>query len=58
MARIHATALVERQAELGDDVEVAAYAVIGAHVRIDEGTRIGPHHRCQSRRFQSGIADL
>jgi len=43
MARIHATALVERQAELGDDVEVAAYALIGAHVRIDEGTRIGAH---------------
>ena len=43
MARIHPTALVEPQAELGDDVEVAAYAVIGAHVRIGEGTRIGPH---------------
>ena len=43
MARIHATALVERQAELGNDVEVAAYAVIGPQVRIDEGTRIGPH---------------
>ena len=43
MARIHPTALVERQAELGDDVEVAAYAVIGPHVRIGEGTRIGPH---------------
>ena len=27
MARIHPTALVEPQAELGDDVEVAAYAV-------------------------------
>ena len=43
MARIHPTALVEPRAELGDDVEVAAYAVIGAHVRIGEGTRIGPH---------------
>lgn len=43
MARIHATALVDAQAELGDDVEVAAYAVIGPHVRIGEGTRIGPH---------------
>lgn len=43
MARIHATALVDAQAELGDDVEVAAYAMVGAHVRIDEGTRIGPH---------------
>jgi len=43
MARIHPTALVDAQAELGDDVEVAAYALIGAHVRIDEGSRIGPH---------------
>jgi UDP-N-acetylglucosamine acyltransferase len=43
MARIHPSALVERQAELGEDVEVAAYAVIGPHVRIGEGTRIGPH---------------
>jgi UDP-N-acetylglucosamine acyltransferase len=43
MARIHATALVDAQAELGDDVEVAAYAVIGAHVHIDEGSRIGAH---------------
>ncbi len=43
MARVHPTALVEPQAELGDDVEIAAYAVVGAHVRIDEGTRIGPH---------------
>jgi UDP-N-acetylglucosamine acyltransferase len=43
MARIHPTALVDAQAELGDDVEVAAYAVIGAHVRVGEGTRIGPH---------------
>ena len=43
MARIHATALVDAQAELGDDVEVAAYALIGAHVRIGEGSRIGAH---------------
>ena len=43
MARVHPTALVEPQAELGDDVEIAAYAVVGAHVCIDEGTRIGPH---------------
>jgi UDP-N-acetylglucosamine acyltransferase len=43
MARIHPSALVDAQAELGDDVEVAAFAVVGPHVRIDEGTRIGPH---------------
>ena len=43
MARIHPTALIDAQAQLGADVEVAAYAVIGPHVRIDEGTTIGAH---------------
>jgi UDP-N-acetylglucosamine acyltransferase len=43
MARIHPTALVDPKAQLGDDVEVAAYALIGASVRIDEGTSIGAH---------------
>ena len=43
MARIHPTARIDPGAELGDDVEVAAYALIGAHVRIGEGSRIGPH---------------
>ena len=43
MARIHPTALIDAQAQLGADVEVAAYAVIGPHVRIDEGTRVGAH---------------
>jgi UDP-N-acetylglucosamine acyltransferase len=43
MARIHPTAQIDARAELGDDVEVAAYALIGAGVRIGEGCRIGPH---------------
>ena len=43
MARIHPSALVDAKAQLGEDVDVAAYAVIGSNVRIDEGTRIGPH---------------
>jgi UDP-N-acetylglucosamine acyltransferase len=43
MARIHPTAQVDPGAQLGEDVEVAAYALIGADVRIDEGTRIGPY---------------
>ncbi|MBX3641483.1 MAG: acyl-ACP--UDP-N-acetylglucosamine O-acyltransferase [Rubrivivax sp.] len=43
MARIHPTAQVDAGAELGEDVEVAAYALIGPHVRIGEGCRIGPH---------------
>jgi UDP-N-acetylglucosamine acyltransferase len=43
MARIHATAQVDPRAQLGQDVEVAAFALVGPHVRIDEGSRIGPH---------------
>jgi len=43
MARIHPTALVDAGANLDDDVEVAAYAVVGAHVGIGRGTRIGAH---------------
>jgi UDP-N-acetylglucosamine acyltransferase len=43
MARIHPTAVVDAKAELGQDVEVAAYAVVGPQVCIGEGTRIGPH---------------
>ena len=43
MARIHPTALVDRTAELAEDVEVGAYSIIGAHVTMGAGSRIGPH---------------
>lgn len=43
MASIHPTALVASGAELDDTVEVGAYAMVGAHVRIAEGTRVGAH---------------
>jgi UDP-N-acetylglucosamine acyltransferase len=43
MARIHPTALVDRLAELADDVEIGPYAIVGAKVRIDAGTAIGAH---------------
>ena len=43
MARIHPTAQVDAGAQLGEDVEIAAYALVGPHVRIGEGCRIGPH---------------
>jgi len=43
MARIHPTALVDRTAELAEDVEVGAYSIIGAHVAIAAGSRVGPH---------------
>lgn len=40
---IHATAIVDADAKIADDVEIGAYSVIGAGVEIDQGTVIGPH---------------
>jgi UDP-N-acetylglucosamine acyltransferase len=43
MADIHSTALVDRAAQLDDDVSVGAYTIVGGEVRVGKGTRIGPH---------------
>jgi UDP-N-acetylglucosamine acyltransferase len=40
---IDPTAIIDRHAELADDVSVGAFSVIGADVKIDAGTIIGPH---------------
>ncbi len=40
---IHPTALVAPEAELGEGVEVGAFAVIGPGVQVGANTRIGPH---------------
>jgi UDP-N-acetylglucosamine acyltransferase len=49
MAQVHPTAIVERGAQLADDVEVGPYAVIGSKVQIGAGTRIGAHAVVQGR---------
>ena len=43
MTQIHATALVDARAQLGDDVTIGPYAVIGANVCVGEGSSIGAH---------------
>jgi UDP-N-acetylglucosamine acyltransferase len=43
MADVHATAIVDPNAELGADVTVGAYTLIGPHVRVGDGTTIGAH---------------
>jgi len=43
MTEVHATAIVDRKAELAGGVSVGPYSIIGPHVRIGEGTRVGPH---------------
>ena len=42
-AELHPTAIVDRGAELGEDVVVGPYAVIGAGVRVGDGSKVGAH---------------
>jgi UDP-N-acetylglucosamine acyltransferase len=42
-SRVHPTSVVDPRAELGDDVEVGPYAVVGAGVRLGSRTRLLPH---------------
>lgn len=49
MPRIHPTAFVEGGAELADDVEVGAYAVIGPMVRLGAGTVVRHHATIEGR---------
>jgi UDP-N-acetylglucosamine acyltransferase len=41
--RVHATAVIDADAELGMGVEVGPYAVVGPGVIVGDGTQIGPH---------------
>lgn len=40
--KIHPTAVIDRGAELGVDVEIGPYTIVGANVKIGDETRIGP----------------
>ena len=41
--KIHPSAIIDPKAELDSSVEVGAYSVIGAGVKVDENTKIGSH---------------
>jgi len=43
MSKIHATAIIAKEASLDSSVEVGPYSIIGPHVQIGSGTKIGPH---------------
>jgi UDP-N-acetylglucosamine acyltransferase len=43
MANIHPTAIIDPQAQLGENVSVGAFSIVGPNVVIGEGTSIGPH---------------
>jgi UDP-N-acetylglucosamine acyltransferase len=40
---IHPTAVVDSQAKIDGDVSIGAYSIVGAHVTLSDGVRIGPH---------------
>jgi UDP-N-acetylglucosamine acyltransferase len=41
--RVHPTAVIDPDAELGVGVDVGPYAIIGPSVHVGDGTQIGPH---------------
>jgi len=41
--KIHPTAIIASDAQLGEGVEIGAYSIIGSDVRIGNNTIIGPH---------------
>lgn len=43
MSKIHPTAIIADGAEIGQDVDIGAYCVIGPHVRIGDGAHLRPH---------------
>jgi UDP-N-acetylglucosamine acyltransferase len=43
MSQIHPTAVIAPGAELGRDVDVGPYCVIGSHVKLGDGTRLMSH---------------
>ena len=43
MTAIHATAIVDSQAQLDSSVTVGPYSLIGPNVKVGAGTTIGPH---------------
>lgn len=42
-AKIHSTAIIDPKAELDSSVAVGAYSIIGANVKVGEGTTIASH---------------
>src|SRR5690606_20113890 len=40
--RIHPTALIDPEAELGEGVVIGPWAIIGPRVHVGDGTEIGP----------------
>ncbi|MDH3583410.1 MAG: acyl-ACP--UDP-N-acetylglucosamine O-acyltransferase [Phycisphaerae bacterium] len=49
MPTIHPTAIIDRNAQLADDVQVGPFTVVGPQVRVGSGTTIGSHCVIENR---------
>jgi len=49
MAEIHATAIVNKRAEIAGDVEIGPYCLVGSGVKIGKGTKLKSHVVIQGR---------
>lgn len=49
MSQIHPTAIVDPRSEIANDVEIGAYSIVGAGVRIGKGSKIHSHVVIQGR---------
>jgi UDP-N-acetylglucosamine acyltransferase len=49
MAEIHATALVDPGAQLGDGVKIGPFALVGPEVELGENCEVGPHAILEGR---------
>ena len=43
MQKIHSTAIIDGSADLGDEVEVGAYAIVEGRTKVGRGTLVEPH---------------
>lgn len=43
MREIHSTAVVHQKAEIGEDVKIGPFSLIGEHVKIGRGTEVASH---------------
>ncbi|MDH5717851.1 MAG: acyl-ACP--UDP-N-acetylglucosamine O-acyltransferase [Spirochaetia bacterium] len=48
MSKIHSTAIVDKKAEIADDVEIGPFSIIGPEVKIGKGCKIASHVEIKS----------
>ncbi len=54
--RIHASAIIDPNAQIGADVEIGPFSIVGPNVTLGDGVRLGPHVTLeQNVRLREGV---